>query len=280
MSAPEPRPFGVPRWTAAVICFLYGFAKLNGSQFTILDSELTKPMGDVSGFWLTWYYFGYSSVYGTVIALSQIVAGVLLAIPRTAVAGGLLLLPIAGNIVMVDIFYGVDPGGTLMALVLLGCAVLVVAPFVPRLLGVVLLSSQPTRPGIDRLAVLVTLLAGAWGFTWWGANYNNRFPTSIDGVWIVDAQAGTVAGASQWRRVFFERNRAHLAVFRKDGGPDEAHHFEIDSDGVVRVWEKWLTKGPLVMTGRRESDTRIHLEIAAPSGGGQLTLTRVSGPLR
>ena len=54
----ERKPSPVARWVAATICILYGFAKINGSQFTVLDSELTKPLGDVSGFWLTWY-FGY-----------------------------------------------------------------------------------------------------------------------------------------------------------------------------------------------------------------------------
>ncbi|PYS27157.1 MAG: hypothetical protein DMF75_20930, partial [Acidobacteria bacterium] len=48
------------RFFVAAFIILYGFAKLNGSQFTILASELDKPMGQVSGFWLTWYYFGYS----------------------------------------------------------------------------------------------------------------------------------------------------------------------------------------------------------------------------
>jgi hypothetical protein len=36
------------RWLAVVFCLLYGFAKLKGSQFTILDSELSKPMGPVN----------------------------------------------------------------------------------------------------------------------------------------------------------------------------------------------------------------------------------------
>jgi len=43
------------RYGTATILLVDGFAKLNGSQFTILDSELDKPMGQVSGFWLTWY---------------------------------------------------------------------------------------------------------------------------------------------------------------------------------------------------------------------------------
>jgi hypothetical protein len=43
------------RCFAAFVVLVYAFAKINGSQFTILDSELDKPMGEVSGFWLTWY---------------------------------------------------------------------------------------------------------------------------------------------------------------------------------------------------------------------------------
>jgi len=35
------------RFASAMMLLLYGFAKLNGSQFTILDSELDKPMGQV-----------------------------------------------------------------------------------------------------------------------------------------------------------------------------------------------------------------------------------------
>jgi hypothetical protein len=40
------------RWVAAAFLILYGFAKLNGSQFTVLDSELTKPMGEAHSAYL------------------------------------------------------------------------------------------------------------------------------------------------------------------------------------------------------------------------------------
>lgn len=59
------------RYVVAFLVITYGFAKLNGSQFTILDSELDKPMGQVSGFWLTWYYFGYSKFYGNPLPLRR-----------------------------------------------------------------------------------------------------------------------------------------------------------------------------------------------------------------
>ena len=127
----------VARWAVAVIAVVYGFAKLNGAQFTVLDSELDKPMGSVSGFWLVWYFFGYSSVYGNLIALVQIAGGLLVTQARFALAGALLLLPVAVNIVLVDIFYGIDLGGTLAAVVFLGLVVAIVKPHARRLFDAV-----------------------------------------------------------------------------------------------------------------------------------------------
>jgi uncharacterized membrane protein YphA (DoxX/SURF4 family) len=80
------RPTAI-RWLAAVLCITYGAAKITGSQFTILDSELARPLGQVSGFWLTWYYFGYSTFYKILIGLAEIGGGLLLAVPRTALLG-------------------------------------------------------------------------------------------------------------------------------------------------------------------------------------------------
>ncbi|MGH8337259.1 MAG: hypothetical protein ACRETL_10670 [Gammaproteobacteria bacterium] len=94
------RRTGVAQWLGCTICVVYGFAKLNGAQFTVLDSELSKPLGKVSGFWLTWYYFGYSTAYGGLLALFEIGAGVLLVWPRWSLAGALCLLPLVGNILL------------------------------------------------------------------------------------------------------------------------------------------------------------------------------------
>src|SRR5687767_5467877 len=108
--------YTILRYVVAFLVITYGFAKLNGSQFTILDSELDKPMGQVSGFWLTWYYFGYSKFYGNFIALIQLLGGVLLMFRRTNLLGSCLLLPIIANIILVDVFYAVDLGALLVAL--------------------------------------------------------------------------------------------------------------------------------------------------------------------
>src|SRR5690349_4925340 len=68
------------RWIAAILLIFYGFSKVNGAQFRVIDSELARPLGDVSGFWLTWHYFGYSSAYRLVLAVVEIGGGVLLVI--------------------------------------------------------------------------------------------------------------------------------------------------------------------------------------------------------
>jgi len=263
------------RWIAATICILYGFAKLNGSQFTVLDSQLTKPLGEVSGFWLTWHYFGYSTTYGTMLALIQIAGGILLVVPRTALAAALLLLPVAANIVLIDVFYGVDFGGTFAAIILLSCLCVVVAPFVPRLRSAFLLTTLPARPRTSAIVVLSAILIGAFAFTWWVANSNNRFPTSIDGVWSVVSQTDGRAAKRRWQFVFFEYNRAYMAVFRATDGPDETHHFEIDSTGTVRVWERWLTKGQLIMEGRLTSLGEIQMETKDADSSGRLVLRRI-----
>jgi len=266
-----PKPPAV-RWVAAALCIVYGFAKLNGAQFTVLDSELSKPLGQVSGFWLTWYYFGFSPVYGSLIALLQIGGAVLLVWPRTALLGALVLAPLMANIFLIDVFYGIDPGAAAVALGILGCLIAVIAPHAGRLREVVLLD-RPARRSRLRLAALAFILVGAFGFTWWGANFNNRRPTPIDGIWQVVSATGEGIGPA-WQHVFFERNRAHWVTFRAADGTDELHHFEVDDQGVVRIWQTWLEKGPLIMQGRVTIDGRLELEPVGSPNRRRMVLQR------
>lgn len=273
--AASRRP-GPAHWIAAVICLVYGFAKINGSQFTILDSELTKPMGDVSGFWLTWYYFGYSPFYGTLIALVQIGAGVLLVLPRTALAGALILLPVVGNIILIDLCFGVDPGATAAAIVLFICLLVAIGPHFARLKKAVLPDGPPVLPKLWAVTALTVLIVGASGFTYWVANYNNRVPTPIDGIWSVASLEGNDGSLPKLTQVFFERNRAFLVVFRASAGKDAWHHFEVDEAGTVRIWQAWRFKGDLLMEGQLRPDEQIELQIESSQGGGRLVLHRVA----
>lgn len=238
---------------------VYGFAKLNGSQFTVLSSELDKPMGDVSGFWLTWHYFGFSPIFGTLVALVQITLGVLLCWRRTTLMAACGGLGVLATITLIDLTYGVDAGGTVMAAATTACLGFVVAQHRADLVRVFWTDQHSTdtqgmRQVIVRVIIQVAVLGAALAGTYWIANENNRAPTPLDGAWEVRAgtyqPGGTVHPVE---RLYFEYNRAYLVVFRF-GNQWIEHHFEVDpARRELRIWEQWLRKDkPLLFNGAYE----------------------------
>jgi len=250
------------RYGAAFVIMGYGFAKLNGSQFEIIDSQLDRPMGQVSGFWLTWYYFGYSPVYGNLLGVAQIAAGILLIFRKTALLGSVLLLPIISNIVLVNLFYGIDPGALIVALLLFFGVLLIVAFHIEELLELFWRRQNrilPDKPASRRRTfaintVRVLLIATPAIFTYWVANHVKRRPTPIDGTWeVVSVSPANDADAAPLATAFFERNRAFMCVFKRRDGQYEEHHFEVDAKNqTLTIWQEWLKKGNVVFTGSYE----------------------------
>lgn len=252
-SVPKTPP-ALLRYFVAFAFITYGFAKLTGAQFTVLESELDQPMRDVPGFWLTWYYFGYSAVYGSLIALVQIVGGLLLTFRRTTLLGTCTLFAVATNIVLVDIFFGVDRSGTIAAIVLWTCLLAMLWWYREPLLRAFWPAPSPEARGgtgraIVRWVVRAGMVAVAAGFTYWVANYNNRVPTPLDGVWDVRQVHGDPGEQPLPTRIYFERNRAFLAVFRYADG-SRWHHFEVDpAERSIQLWTDWLRKDRELFTG-------------------------------
>jgi hypothetical protein len=242
----------VIRYLSALLILTYGFAKINGSQFTILDSELDKPTGQVSGFWLTWYYFGFSPFYGTFLALVEIVGAILLTFRRTTLLGACILAPMLANIVLIDIFYGVELGATATAILLLAAMVWLIIPQRRELLAIFWPATGPansTALVITGWSVRLAMFALAFGFTYWAANYNNRNPTPIDGVWDVVRVEPQLA--DEPKVIFFEYNRAGMAVFKSVGGIYQQHEFEVDPKTQrIQMWGKWLAKRARIFEGR------------------------------
>jgi|SRR5215831_4582386 len=250
------------RFGVAFFLMFYGFAKLNGAQFTILNSELDKPMGQVSGFWLTWYYFGYSPVYGNLIGVVQILGAVLLMFRKTTLLGTFLLLPVIGNILLVNIFYQIDLLTPFISFMLL-CALLGILAFHREELVEVFWRKQnsafPDQPAAKfsvwgKYAVRALLILTPALYTYWVANYNNRLPTPLDGVWnVVSIAPQNEISSKALTMVFFERNRAFMCVFKRQDGSYEQHHFEIDqAKKTITIWEQWLEKGNQIFDGTYE----------------------------
>jgi hypothetical protein len=86
----------------------YAFAKILGTQFTTQPSVYDQPISSLSGFNLTWYYFGYSFWYGIFIAASQILSSLLLFFRKTTRLGIVLFLSFMVNILLLDYAYDID----------------------------------------------------------------------------------------------------------------------------------------------------------------------------
>jgi hypothetical protein len=247
------------RFFVSSFLLLYGFAKLFGAQFTILSSELDKPMGQVSGFWLTWYYFGYSSIYGNLIGVVQVLGALLLMFRKTTLLGVFLLLPVIGNIFLINVFYQIDIGTPIVSLLLLGALIGILGFHKKELLEVFWTKQNSAFP--DRreakwmiwvsYAVRVLLILFMMVFTYWTANYNNRLPTPLDGAWEVTSGSVQNDGSGNpLSAVFFERNRAHMCVFKRTDGSYEQHHFDVDpAQRTITIWKEWRWKGDKIFDG-------------------------------
>ncbi|TPG67355.1 hypothetical protein [Hymenobacter nivis] len=82
----------------------YGYAKLHDGQFGLAPAQLAQPVQQLGLFRLSWYLFGQEP-FKSFVGYSQIAAGLLLLWHRTALVGALVLLPIAANVLVVDLTY-------------------------------------------------------------------------------------------------------------------------------------------------------------------------------
>lgn len=98
----------IARYFLATVILMYAIAKIMGTQFSSAPSIWDRPIGELSGFQLTWFFYGYSFWYGVFIAGSQILAAFLLFFKRTTRLGIVLYLSIMVNILVLDLTYNIS----------------------------------------------------------------------------------------------------------------------------------------------------------------------------
>jgi hypothetical protein len=287
-----PVVYLLARYYVAFTVLTYGFAKLMGAQFTVLDSELAKPMGDVSGFWLTWYYFGYSATYASLVAWAQIIGAVMLCFRRTTLAGSLLLLPVMVNIVSIDLWvirFPLDSGALLNAVFVLLTLLCILAFHGRDLLKVltarrddlVLLTKAPRLGFATGLLVTASMVAFTAYLAYWLANVNNRDPTPIDGAWHVSGAQPNDLVTPDW--IYFEYNRAYMVVFHFPNGASETHDFRVDAKAkTLKIAREWLTPGAEIFDGswNRNADRMTISGIWHKTAPLNLTLDRKQMPVK
>jgi uncharacterized membrane protein YphA (DoxX/SURF4 family) len=95
----------VSRFLLAYTFIDYGYGKLtDGGQFGISAAEMSKPLKDLPLFQVMWYLFDHEP-FKTTVGILQIVTGLLLLFESTAILGVIFFIPIAANIVLMDVSF-------------------------------------------------------------------------------------------------------------------------------------------------------------------------------
>ena len=284
--------FTFSRYFLATIILMYAFGKIVGTQFSSQPSLYDRPVSSLSGFELTWYYYGYSYWYGVFLAGSQITAALLLFFRRTTRLGVMLYLAIIGNIVVLDFAY--DIRGAKGMAVLLTVLALFVFLSEWRVFYQYFLAEPAAFEGVEqptwfnrarrvKLVYIPAVFLGFWALT---TTLKNKYmaQNQFYGTWQADSRE------PGWNRLHFEV--ANTFSLYEPGQPkpshqgyyrfDEARHelmLQVDkpsarpqqeSDDVLHPDSTQLET---FFTGRYELEPR-QLRLRRPNGQ-LLTFTRV-----
>jgi len=206
---------GIIRYWLALQIATYGVAKIAGLQFGHSMLRDDSLVGTLSGFDLTWNYFGYSYALTLIIGLLQIGGSVLLVFRRTYLLGIVVLLPVMLNIMLIDIFYGIPFAATLNAILFtLGLVYLLLLKW-KELTAFFLRPADnlpPVRIGLLKPLIKVAALAFILAFTFYGNSLKSSY--RFTGKWQVDTlirngqtvdKDAWLHDATAWKNVYVEQ---------------------------------------------------------------------------
>jgi len=195
----------IVRYAVALIIAGYGFSKVIGQQFYLGLNWQDRPIDQLNGFMLTWYYFYRARALVLIIAAVEISGSALLLFPRTTLLGAAVLLPVMVNVTLTDYMYGIL-GPAPAALFLTASLVYLVAPHRERIAQLFLQTTpdvgDTTRsPWTTALRVAVLLLAFLSVAIYVTPIGKKKVDTILAGKWRVDRQMvnGRVLSPDSWK---------------------------------------------------------------------------------
>jgi hypothetical protein len=96
------------RYFCAFMLYMYGISKLLHLQFNMQSQLAQQTIGSLTGYQLTWFYFGFSRGYAIILGLTQVVGATLLLFRKTMLLGTLAMLPVIANILLINVFIMVN----------------------------------------------------------------------------------------------------------------------------------------------------------------------------
>lgn len=208
---------------------IYGLMKLVPVQMPSPGLfTLVEPFGNFSPMGVLWASVGASHPYEMFAGSAELLAGILLIVPRTSILGALVCLADIAQVFALNMTYDVPVKLFSFHLVLM--AAFLIAPELPRLANLFLLnrtadpSSQPPlfrSARANRIVLVVQLVFGLWlavnyfhvaHISWYSYGDGSPKPP-LYGIWDVDqlsidgqVRAPLLNDYNRWRRVIFDRN--------------------------------------------------------------------------
>ncbi len=99
------------RYICAFLLYSYGLSKLMHLQFNMASELGSRPIGSLNGYELTWFYYGYSRAYVSILGLTQVTGATLLLFRKTTLLAALMMLPVMANILLINMFILVNDYG-------------------------------------------------------------------------------------------------------------------------------------------------------------------------
>lgn len=273
-------------WFQGIIAFyvayeisVYGASKIMKTQLQAPHFVLETPMSELSGFWQTWAYFGYSQTLALIVGSIQVGGSILLLFRKTRLIAAFILLPVMMQINLINHFYDISPlayynaihyTAILIFFMLLDFDKLKVAFLSHR--ETMSLSWKMLALNMARIAVIG---AAFYYIHYWKDTFQVK--TKLNGVWQVESltqnQRTFIPTASQdsvWSKIYFEWR--YGCVFKYNTDKFQAR----DLKGVYKVDETQQTvKINFAPKDKMPADSAyFHYQI---KGDSLLTLNGVKG---
>jgi hypothetical protein len=215
------------RFALAGQMIMYGFAKVIPVQMSYPSlTWLMQPFGTFSPMATLWNSMGSAPAYEIFLGCVEVLAGLLLIVPRTATLGALASLAAMIQVFVLDMTYDVPAKLLAFHNLLLACFLL--APEVPRLVRFHLLN-RATAPSTQvqlfrsvrakRIALVAQIIFGLWlvGMNFqdcwsdWRTGGDGRPRPPLYGIWEVHQMSideqlrpPLLTDSTRWRRAIFD----------------------------------------------------------------------------
>jgi hypothetical protein len=145
-----PRYLDWLRYISAFLLFGYGSSKIAHLQFHLNQTLASHPVASLTGYQLTWYYYGYSRIYACILGFTQVFGAILLFFRKTTLLGAITMFPVIVNILLIDVFIlPPDYGPTLPAMIIFVSLVMILWRNLQPLLQTTWISQEP-EPAASR----------------------------------------------------------------------------------------------------------------------------------